>query len=127
MRPDQRVEMLEMMSKIARQCHQPAHHREAAFAACKMRTGQQLQGFAGADQRAVGEIEAMLDRRNLGAAPRCQPNQVESQTFAQQFDPALLCSPPASTRRSEEHTSELQSLMRISYAVFCLKKKKTPY
>src|SRR3546814_8495971 len=31
-------------------------------------------------------------------------------------------SPPVS--RSEEHTSELQSLMRISYAVFCLKKKK---
>src|SRR3546814_3186240 len=31
-------------------------------------------------------------------------------------------SPPSS--RSEEHTSELQSLMRISYAVFCLKKKK---
>src|SRR3546814_5355333 len=30
--------------------------------------------------------------------------------------------PPA--QRSEEHTSELQSLMRISYAVFCLKKKK---
>src|SRR3546814_4185214 len=29
-----------------------------------------------------------------------------------------------SVRRSEEHTSELQSLMRISYAVFCLKKKK---
>src|SRR3546814_7621490 len=29
-----------------------------------------------------------------------------------------------SCRRSEEHTSELQSLMRISYAVFCLKKKK---
>src|SRR3546814_8600196 len=29
--------------------------------------------------------------------------------------------------RSEEHTSELQSLMRISYAVFCLKKKKTIY
>src|SRR3546814_7319202 len=35
-------------------------------------------------------------------------------------------STPSSTalRRSEEHTSELQSLMRISYAVFCLKKKK---
>src|SRR3546814_2421481 len=29
--------------------------------------------------------------------------------------------------RSEEHTSELQSLMRISYAVFCLKKKQTLY
>src|SRR3546814_1435423 len=31
---------------------------------------------------------------------------------------------PAFAVRSEEHTSELQSLMRISYAVFCLKKKK---
>src|SRR3546814_3074291 len=31
---------------------------------------------------------------------------------------------PAAIWRSEEHTSELQSLMRISYAVFCLKKKK---
>src|SRR3546814_8028463 len=30
-------------------------------------------------------------------------------------------------RRSEEHTSELQSLMRISYAVFCLKQKKNHY
>src|SRR3546814_6098726 len=30
-------------------------------------------------------------------------------------------------RRSEEHTSELQSLMRTSYAVFCLKKTKTRY
>src|SRR3546814_3182420 len=32
--------------------------------------------------------------------------------------------PNPESRRSEEHTSELQSLMRISYAVFCLKKKK---
>src|SRR3546814_2476774 len=32
----------------------------------------------------------------------------------------------ASGHRSEEHTSELQSLMRISYAVFCLKKKNKP-
>src|SRR3546814_3594107 len=36
----------------------------------------------------------------------------------------LPCQPaPPSLARSEEHTSELQSLMRISYAVFCLKKK----
>src|SRR3546814_3295762 len=33
---------------------------------------------------------------------------------------------PADAQRSEEHTSELQSLMRISYAVFCLKKKNKP-
>src|SRR3546814_9498388 len=36
---------------------------------------------------------------------------------------ARLC--PARFDRSEEHTSELQSLMRISYAVFCLTKKRT--
>src|SRR3546814_7707636 len=37
----------------------------------------------------------------------------------------LLADTRAIPGRSEEHTSELQSLMRISYAVFCLKKKKT--
>src|SRR3546814_10580907 len=36
----------------------------------------------------------------------------------------IVCIDPLQGRRSEEHTSELQSLMRISYAVFCLKKKK---
>src|SRR3546814_5722786 len=61
--------------------------------------------------------------------------------FLDGFDPAsverlvLACpaeqggscwpSPECNLARSEEHTSELQSLMRISYAVFCLKKKKT--
>src|SRR3546814_1999635 len=38
--------------------------------------------------------------------------------------PALLGGLVLASKRSEEHTSELQSLMRISYAVFCLKKKK---
>src|SRR3546814_2624414 len=40
--------------------------------------------------------------------------------------PRVRRHPPRADRaRSEEHTSELQSLMRISYAVFCLKKKST--
>src|SRR3546814_4537064 len=39
---------------------------------------------------------------------------------------SLAASMPGRTR-SEEHTSELQSLMRISYAVFCLKKKNTTH
>src|SRR3546814_3658606 len=39
--------------------------------------------------------------------------------------PALWFNSWYDVSRSEEHTSELQSLMRISYAVFCLKKKKT--
>src|SRR3546814_10546324 len=38
---------------------------------------------------------------------------------------ARIADNDARIRRSEEHTSELQSIMRSSYAVFCLKKKKT--
>src|SRR3546814_1279934 len=41
-----------------------------------------------------------------------------------QYTPPVI-GPRGEARRSEEHTSELQSLMRISYAVFCLKKKTT--
>src|SRR3546814_9150715 len=41
------------------------------------------------------------------------------------FDKGIRLGMSAIERRSEEHTSELQSLMRISYAVFCLKKKNT--
>src|SRR3546814_6325454 len=52
----------------------------------------------GAESAACYRPSARQDRRRSGC-PRCP--------------------------RSEEHTSELQSLMRISYAVFCLKKKKT--
>src|SRR3546814_978144 len=56
--------------------------------------------------------------RNLAAArPPGQSASVEA---------GVLCKRSAAVRgprRSEEHTSELQSLMRISYAVFCLKKK----
>src|SRR3546814_2292154 len=50
-------------------------------------------------------------------APKSEAVADESHTM----DAAIL--PPSISRRSEEHTSELQSLMRISYAVFCLKKK----
>src|SRR3546814_2505244 len=49
----------------------------------------------------------------------CVPSRI-SATGRQQATPSAFKSV-----RSEEHTSELQSLMRISYAVFCLKKKKT--
>src|SRR3546814_3412681 len=42
-------------------------------------------------------------------------------SFRKDFPAAFLVNPKG---RSEEHTSELKSLMRISYAVFCLKKKK---
>src|SRR3546814_2950380 len=49
-------------------------------------------------------------------------SEEEFKKLEEQYTPEIV------TRiRSEEHTSELQSLMRISYAVFCLKKKNTIY
>src|SRR3546814_10796132 len=66
------------------------------------------------------------------AAHRFENLAVEDDIRALAFDAdfvALLEMDPRqlalAERRSEEHTSELQSLMRISYAVFCLKKKKS--
>src|SRR3546814_3675375 len=64
-----------------------------------------------ADQVRVAIVSANLRDIDLGAAVR----EVEQITRDN----------PLGAGRSEEHTSELQSLMRISNAVFCLKKKKT--
>src|SRR3546814_8517449 len=50
-------------------------------------------------------------------AEQCECQRFEDAAALQAIDRALV------DLRSEEHTSELQSLMRISYAVFCLKKK----
>src|SRR3546814_1271549 len=75
--------------------------------------------------------------RQIESAPSCRPapfalgnaRQMRQQVQAITETPNLACF-VAQQRlciaacRSEEHTSELQSLMRISYAVFCLKKKK---
>src|SRR3546814_2312558 len=63
-----------------------------------------------------GSIFIRLQMRRKGIKPTGLPCQTLSSV--------LLASPgKAFFIRSEEHTSELQSLMRISYAVFCLKKK----
>src|SRR3546814_6308123 len=63
--------------------------------------------------RATRRTAACREPPKISAAPRARGNRRERKT-----------SSPVSSRRSEEHTSELQSLMRISYAVFCLKKNK---
>src|SRR3546814_3938181 len=64
----------------------------------------------------LGRLEAVFDRPALALDPD------------QHLDACSSRAPGGEegeiTVRSEEHTSELQSLMRISYAVFCLKKKK---
>src|SRR3546814_8341606 len=66
------------------------------------------------DETAVGSqvMEVEIDRNRCGVKRRERSaNQYEDQHHQRVDD------------KSEEHTSELQSLMRISYAVFCLKKK----
>src|SRR3546814_2002729 len=82
-------------------------------------------------------IRTRIDSRSRRFASRVAPSGAKSWTVtAQQPHPggwgARRCLAIPGTferktamRRSEEHTSELQSLMRISYAVFCLKKKIT--
>src|SRR3546814_9096690 len=74
--------------------------------------------------------DALLTERK-GAVARLRLHRPE---LHNDFDAALIAALTAALEqlagdddvrvRSEEHTSELQSLMRISYAVFCLKKKK---
>src|SRR3546814_7557456 len=88
-----------------------------------------LRGFAAEELRLrFGSFGRRLHLRARGIDERpVQPDQpVQSISAEDTFERDLtLYEFEADIRRSEEHTSELQSLMRISYAVFCLKKKKT--
>src|SRR3546814_8929461 len=65
-----------------------------------------------------------LGTRGTGASGGYASQQIEPNRFRVSFSGNQLTSRERVENRSEEHTSELQSLMRISYAVFCLKKKK---
>src|SRR3546814_1943643 len=75
------------------------------------------------DQRSVGRPFGLHDDRRaaVGAALREQP---PAQRRISRHLEQLGARVEQQDMRSEEHTSELQSLMRTSYAVFCLKKKK---
>src|SRR3546814_3418071 len=79
-------------------------------------TNKTIFSYYQADERAGG---LYLYRHNRGAVPALSP------ILDPQIEPLLKVQKDNfyGAYRSEEHTSELQSLMRISYAVFCLKKK----
>src|SRR3546814_8655853 len=87
-------------------------------------------------RQAVGSIATTLAERGAGSISAISPTTPPSPSSASRTLLSLTVrktstlpdrirqqKAPASPSRSEEHTSELQSLMRISYAVFCLKKK----
>src|SRR3546814_3567285 len=78
----------------------------------------------------LASAEASIGSWLLGIALTLLPASILSITFVnwlvtQIVPPRVLPKLEFKKGRSEEHTSELQSLMRISYAVFCLTKKKT--
>src|SRR3546814_1998129 len=81
----------------------------------------------GLDERTVGDDVLLQEAREieelgrlLDAARVILAGEIADRSRSELGDERLS----ARRGRSEEHTSELQSLMRISYAVFCLKKKK---
>src|SRR3546814_1754517 len=91
-----------------------APHLSAAGSPCRHRSRR-----TPSPDRRHPDRQSLPRQRGTPAAPRASRAVVRSAAAAVvHMAPAA----PAETR-SEEHTSELQSLMRISYAVFCLKKK----
>src|SRR3546814_2586262 len=78
----------------------------------------------------VAVVASLAPRRRNGSIDKHRLDQRDRPRRRRHQRPWRAAQPQAQLkivpgfRRSEEHTSELQSLMRISYAVFCLKKKK---
>src|SRR3546814_1507621 len=82
-----------------------------------------LQAYSTASQNAQPSVAWRApppSERLMTSAPRSAAQRMPAATSAA----VPVAEHPFAVHRSEEHTSELQSLMRISYAVFCLKKKK---
>src|SRR3546814_3384553 len=83
-------------------------------------TSQQAQELIGIAREGLGENQRALAEYELYV--KLYPDSPRIQRVKERIT-ALKVAASAPKARSEEHTSELQSLMRISYAVFCLKKK----
>src|SRR3546814_6059058 len=73
-------------------------------------------------QTALGQDDPASTNGDI-QAPQAVGSTAAAQPHSETYSPEEVRN--AATKRSEEHTSELQSLMRTSYAVFCLKKKKS--
>src|SRR3546814_833243 len=109
---------LSLSARHRRSCsvHQRQGRQRTVAAAC--RRGTDRAGRGGIDRPYDGRDALRLDGREFPDEHHGKPG-----SRFRRFRAACLFWSDAIVR-SEEHTSELQSLMRISYAVFCLKKKK---
>src|SRR3546814_7898931 len=82
-----------------------------------------LLGYSACRPTSRGHLE--IRNADPFQPPAIHPNYLSTDADIQDMlDGSRLMRRLAATPRSEEHTSELQPLMRISYAVFCLKKKQ---
>src|SRR3546814_2591553 len=89
--------------------------RGIAALSCALCAGCQGQQQA-AEQKCCGTPQDAVKKPHAPFSQTCRADSIAGTCATRPLTLAI---------RSEEHTSELQSLMRISYAVFCLKKKKT--
>src|SRR3546814_3146616 len=121
-RADQRLEPCRSGSKLLEHS-KLAHEQLFAFE-------EQQDGRADADNRQpVGETERLaveqpVHHRQIGEGKLGKHNDGDREQHGGGAHGAAQRQRAHVQERSEEHTSELQSLMRISYAVFCLKKNK---
>src|SRR3546814_10624281 len=106
---------------MGRSCESVSDHRETwcrrSGSRPRLPLKPQASGKAPTQSRQPVAPAAAVERRVVLAAEHAH-------AVAERLFPKVLRG-QACQFRSEEHTSELQSLMRTSYAVFCLKKKKT--
>src|SRR3546814_8887070 len=109
-RPDDFLELRRDCDRL--ECEQPSDPlgRPAS-------NGRIVDKPQGLERQRVLDTEGMMLASHGEHRGPCRSALVEDVDLGVRVAPELQ-------RRSEEHTSELQSLMRISYAVFCLKKKK---
>src|SRR3546814_2948667 len=114
-------------SDLLHLCRQldPGHHPDRADAAAQSIQEQLQRRRIVRERRAVGarrvQLSVEVSQRYLRAEPR---GRRAAGTPAGLCQGLWLARRVDRLRRSEEHTSELQSLMRLSYAVFCLQHKK---
>src|SRR3546814_8405325 len=106
-------------------CIQLKHHFERSRALHALQQGRQIVVIISPHRRESQTVVAMQQRlQPLGMSRlSCKRMRAAHVTILKRVGGAEASAFSARRDRSEEHTSELQSLMRISYAVFCLKKK----
>src|SRR3546814_5758316 len=111
----------ERRSAFEDQAHRALEEKFAVFDPVGARDFHGAAGLGIPQHGAGAELRMELRQAECRAIERHpDPLKLSHEAVEQQGDAVL---PESHRQRSEEHTSELQSLMRISYAVFCLKKK----